>query len=158
METMTFQVVSKDEFQAIGLELTGPYSLLQKIGPLWQTFVSRIEEISARVNPEAMVSMGLTNDRPTDFTYYASIEVEDVSEVPEGMVSITVPAASYAVFTHKGSTDKLGDTINQARRTIKESGYGINHDAYWFELYDKRFNPASEDSELDLYFPISTKI
>ena len=158
METLTFQLVSKDEFHAIGIELTGPYSELQQIGPLWQTFVSRIGEIPARINPDAMVSMGLTKDRPTDFTYYASVEVANVSEVPEGMVSLTVPAASYAVFTHKGSTDKLGDTINQARRTIKESGYGINHDAYWFELYDKRYNPTSENSEFDLYFPIAAKI
>ncbi|MBY0122910.1 GyrI-like domain-containing protein [Bacillus sp. S/N-304-OC-R1] len=156
METMTFKLVSKEEFKAVGMELSGPYSALQQIGPLWGAFVSRIEEIHSKVNPEAMESIGLTKDRPTDFTYYSSVEVSKFNEVPEGMVALTIPAATYAVFTHKGSTDKVGDTIIHARKTIVESGYSIKKDAFWFELYDKRYNPNSDQSEFDLYFPILT--
>ncbi|MHC0038888.1 GyrI-like domain-containing protein [Pseudoneobacillus sp. C159] len=147
-----FQLVSKEEFKVVGMELSGPYSELSQIGPLWGKFVSRIPEISAIVNPQ--VSIGLTNDRPSDFTYYTAVEVSETTNVPAGMMVLTIPAATYAVFTHKGLTENLGETINNARKTIVESGYTIDHTAFWFERYDKRYNPTSAQSEFDLYFPI----
>ncbi|WP_279237185.1 hypothetical protein [Alkaliphilus pronyensis] len=37
---------------------------------------------------------------------------------------------------------------------VAETGYGPVK-SYDFEYYDKRFNPGDEESELDIYTPIS---
>lgn len=150
---LDFKIVTKKEYKAIGLELSGPYSELQKMPMLWENFVKKIPEIPHPVNPELQVSLGITNDRPDDFTYYAAIEVSEF-EIPEGMKGITVPEQTYAVFTHKGPASRIGETINGARTTLLSEGYKLDPNAFWFEYYDKRHNPLSEDSELDLYFTI----
>ncbi|MFD2445432.1 hypothetical protein ACFSO7_15815 [Bacillus sp. CGMCC 1.16607] len=50
---MEFTIIEKQEFKTVGIELSGPYSDLYKIGPLWGTFVEKIAEISSPVHPEA---------------------------------------------------------------------------------------------------------
>lgn len=160
METehvLEFKLIKKEAFKIVGLELTGPYSLLNQIGPLWKAFTSRLSEISSLHHPELKETLGITDDRPNDFTYYSAVEVTDFSNVPEGMSTLTLPAKTYAVFTHRGTLDRLGETINQARVTINNSDLVMDTEAFWFEHYDQRFNPASPESELDLYFPILNK-
>ena len=59
-----------------------------------------------------------------------------------------------AVFSHKGSPNNLNLTYEYIIGTwLPNSGYEpvMSPD---FELYDQRFNPESEDSEMFIFIPI----
>ena len=94
-------------------------------------------------------------DDDTEFDYLAGVPVSNVDKLPEGMEVHTIPPALYAVFTHKGPLSTLGDTYQQIFGTWLE-GYRLAP-ADQIEWYDERFDPASEDSELDIYIPVLSR-
>ena len=65
------------------------------------------------------------------------------------------PTQKYAVFTHKGSVDKILETYQAIYAVWQpKSGYELIK-APDFEYYDERFDPDNpEASELDIYIPI----
>lgn len=93
-------------------------------------------------------------DNPKDFKYLAGIEVTDNNNMPVGMEVWDVPHKKYAVFTHIGSVDTLGDTYKAIySKWLPESGYELVF-TYDFELYDKDFDPGSAQSKMYVYIPI----
>jgi AraC family transcriptional regulator len=75
------------------------------------------------------------------------------------MEALTVPAGTYAVFTHYGPL--FGENgLNTSYEYIyghwlPQSGYELSG-APELELYDERFDPnGSPQSEMDLYVPIN---
>jgi AraC family transcriptional regulator len=63
-----------------------------------------------------------------------------------------IPAATYAVFTHRGSLDKLQDTYGMIF-TDGLKGYEMA-DVDEIEWYGKKFKYGQPDSEMDIYIPI----
>lgn len=82
------------------------------------------------------------SDRSGDYTYVLGMRVKEGSTAPPGMVSWTVPAGRYAVFTTpRGSvTHVIGDTW---RQIWDEEDQSRLHRAYKtdFEVYDERASP-----------------
>lgn len=131
------------------------------IPQLWDRFVNRIEEINGRVGRD---TFGLCSDLPSEvershdaeFFYMACAEVESLDDIPDGMIGRVVPAATFAVFTHVGPLDRLGRTMDYIYGSwLPDSGYERPADVPDLELYDERFDPSSEQSEMDIYVPIS---
>lgn len=153
--TMEPKIIQKEEFHVIGMEYYGD-NKNGEIPAMWGEFINRIQEIPNRVN---LNTYGVCSpiEKMTDeskFFYIAGVEVTCIDQIPEGMVAKTVPAAQYAVFTHKGSPDKLGQTYEYIMGTwLPNSGYKpmMSPD---FEFYDHRFKPDSENSEMFIYYPI----
>lgn len=154
--TLKPKIVEKSEFKVIGLKYFGANNN-NEIPNLWRKFFERIKEIKNRV--ELKTSLGvceyvsnLTNE--SEFGYIACVEVNSLNEIPKGMVGEIVTSNKYAVFTHRGLSDTLGDTYEYIYSTwLPKSGYELapSHD---FELYDERFDLESENSEIDIYIPI----
>lgn len=67
--------------------------------------MKRIDDLPERPHPDVFICP--FHDRPTDFTYYIGVEVTSDNIVPEGMVTLTIPAKQYSVFTHRGPMKKL---------------------------------------------------
>ena len=87
----------------------------------------------------------------------AARPVDSLDDIPDGMVGRTVPEGSYAVFTHVGRLDTLGRTMNYIYGSwVPNSGYELRPGPD-LELYDDRFDPASETSEMDIYIPVKEK-
>ncbi|WP_165822651.1 AraC family transcriptional regulator [Paenibacillus montanisoli] len=95
------------------------------------------------------------------FVYVAGTEVADPAGLPDGAQAYAVPGGRYAVFTHIGSTELLGETFRyiygewlpasgEALRGLDDAG-GSGFD---FERYDERFREGLADSELDIYVPL----
>jgi len=154
--TLQAKIVERSEFKAVGMRYYGA-NKNNEITELWNKFVNRIREIKNRV--EHKTSLGVCEYVPnltdeSQFGYIACVEVSSLDEVPEGMVGQVVTSNKYAVFTHKGPVDRLGDTYEYIYSTwLPKSGYepAPAHD---FELYDDRFNLGSENSQMDIYIPI----
>jgi AraC family transcriptional regulator len=164
--TMKPKIVTKDEFKIVGLKCSTTLkdnAENRTIPKLWQGFIPRMSEVKNAVNPKESYGICL-NDSTFDlkefsdeeeYEYLAGLEVPDFDNMPEGMITRVIPKQKYAVFTHKGSLDKLSKTYDYIYGTWAAKGEEKIADADDFELYDERFDAQNpENSEMDIYVPI----
>jgi AraC family transcriptional regulator len=153
------KIVTREKEYVIGLGGGFPEEPMEKIKALWDKFLKREDEIK---NVKGAYSLGVCMmEHPQiekhdgdSFIYIAGSPVSSLSEVPPGMVTCEIPASRYAVFTHKGSLNKLPETMKYIFGTWVEKGGYEKKNAPDFELYDERFDPVSDNSEFDIYVPI----
>lgn len=158
--TMEPKVVSLPEFKVVGMRKVVTLKTNYLISKLWEEFLPRIPEIKNIAR--AGLSYGICeyidlakSDENTLYGELVSMEVNSFDFIPEGMVSKVIPAAKYAVFTHKGKIENLQKTYDYIYKTwLPNSGMELApHDD--FELYDYRFKGASDpNSEFDIYTPV----
>lgn len=133
------------------------------IPQLWDTFINRIGEVRARANRDTLgVCMGLPESferrHDAELFYLAGAEVDSTDEVPDGMTVRTIPAGEFAVFTHVGPIDRLGETIGGIYgEWLPASGYQRRDDLPDVELYDERFDGMSPTSELEIHVPVARR-
>ncbi len=130
-----------------------------EIGALWDVFLDeRAMDVQGRI--EAGVNLGVCGDARDDgtFRYVAGCQVEAEAAVPDGMIALEVPAATYVVVTQRGplSDEEHGlDAVNVYiyREWLPQSGYqrAATPDLEW---YGERFHFGQEDSEMEVYIPI----
>ncbi|MDD4156832.1 MAG: AraC family transcriptional regulator [Candidatus Cloacimonetes bacterium] len=150
------QIIEKPEFKVIGLKCTT--TMADNIIPrLWDDFNKRCCEVKNGfdlwIGVCPYVEMTDMNNE-TPFDYIAGRAVNNFNDIPKDMVTWTVPASKYAIFTHKGSLENLNQTYKYIFCVwAKESEYEISN-ADQLEIYDERFKFGQEDSEFDIYIPI----
>lgn len=151
------RIVEKESFTLIGMIYFGE-NQKGEVGQLWGEFNPRACRIPHRL-PGTAYGFCFTDDRANpNFWYLAGVPVEQIGEIPAEMVAKTVPAQTYAVFTHRGPVSSLGDTYSEAYRNwLPTSGYELAAH-FDFELYDERFEgPEDANSETDVYIPVRLK-
>jgi len=101
------------------------------------------------------VSYGVMSFDGSTLEYAAAVPVNGVSRVPAGMVSITVPAGTYAVFSYPLSAlgKGFGEIHNQL---IPQSSYRQG-DGPFFERYDEKFDPRNPQSAVGIWIPVRPK-
>ena len=155
--TMEPRILQMDMFKIVGMKYYGE-NKNNEIGRLWDLFNPRVSEIKnqqgSNVRYGICYPIGDSAEKG-EFEYIALIEVSDLNEIPEGMVGRTIQTQTYAVFTHKGSLEKIAETYKYIYGTWHpKSGYELLKTPD-FEYYDERFDPdTEEDSEFDIYIPI----
>jgi AraC family transcriptional regulator len=150
---MTARIVELPAFTVVGMEYSGNAGD-KGFGELWQRFIPREGEIVGKCEPQ--VSYGLCSLLESGTLHYvAGFRVEPGLAVPEGMLQFEVPAQKYAVFTHKGTAQSIGDSFQAIYSgRLAELGLGPRHGVS-FERYDERFiAPDDPASEVDLYIPV----
>lgn len=94
---------------------------------------------------------------PDELEYLASINVDPGVKAKSPLELWSIPAGTYACFTHHGPLNKLSETIDYAFGTwLPRSSYvptgGPNLDRQ-----DERFGFGGKDSEFDFLVPVSPK-
>ncbi len=154
------RIINLPTFTVVGLPFTGfitsaPYeggNENNEIGKVWDQFNVRCGEIKNYCGPVVGLCFGMPNDREP--WYIAGAGVSKVEDLPDGMMSITVPAQKYAVFPCTVGT------IGATYRTITEEWQprtGHEHaEAPDFELYDEEPSPNEppQEMKLSIYWPI----
>jgi predicted transcriptional regulator YdeE/DNA-binding transcriptional MerR regulator len=149
------KIITKPTFKAIGLSYVGKNEN-NEIPQMWGTFNQRSAEIPWRGG----CAYGLCFADPEgategEFEYVAAFEVPNDEKIPEGMIYREVPEYKYAVFTHHGKLDNLGETYEFIYNTwLPQSGLEVHPDKFDMEVYDERFIPDSDDSAFDIYVAI----
>lgn len=157
--TMEPKIVTRPQEYAIGLGNGFPYDSLWTIHDLWDEFLKRKHEIKNIIPSHALgICMiehpKIQKNNDQTFVYMAAVPVSSIADIPEGMVSYEIPAARYAVFTHKGPLSELPHTMNYIWGTWVPKCEFIRKDAPDLELYDARFDCDSDNSEFDICVPI----
>ncbi|HEV3343913.1 MAG TPA: GyrI-like domain-containing protein, partial [Pirellulales bacterium] len=125
-QVLTPQVVQKPGLTLVGLETPFIHSLspdatnFKVIGPLWERFLDQATRVPRRIG-EAMYGIIWARPEPErahphELQYLAGVAVSGATEMPEGMVSRTVPAGLFAVFTHRGPIKTIADTMHEIYR------------------------------------------
>ncbi|HHS50365.1 MAG TPA: AraC family transcriptional regulator, partial [candidate division Zixibacteria bacterium] len=142
------------------LSYGGP-DVMEKIPMLWAGLMERREEIEAIDN--AGTAYGITimahdTESHEDFQYVAGYKVLETENVPEDMAIVRIDAGKYAVFTHHGLLATIGQTIGYIYGVwAQTNGEYELRDAPQFEWYGEKFNPMGEDSQMEIYIPVSEK-
>lgn len=146
------KIVTHSSFEVIGMQIrTTPMS--PEIPALWPRFMDRLPEVEPVLEPE--VSYGVMEMLPGEVTglnYLAAVSVPSAAHVPDGMISMTIPAGQYAVFDFP-----LSDT-GSAFGFIFETwlpSLGLSQpESPYFERYNENFNPADPASRVEVHIPI----
>ena len=158
--SLTPEIVTQERMQLVGVK-TEFYSvdseknnMADKLPLLWDEFVPRMEEVKHKVSNLAYGVIQQTKEKTDLLEYYAVVEVSDVSDIPEGMVSIEIPASTYAKFTHKGNVASINNTVNYIYsswliQSDKRHTYGAD-----LEIYGKEYIPDSDESVIYYSIPI----
>lgn len=148
--------ITKPAFKAVGMSYVGKNEG-GEIPQMWGVFNQRGGEIPAVENSDAfgLCFSNIEGAAEGEFEYVAAFEVKDDQNIPEGMVYRQVPEYKYAVFTHHGKLDKLGETYEYIYNTwLPQSGLEIHPSKYDMEVYDERFIVGSDDSAFDIYLAL----
>lgn len=121
---------------------------------LWQDFAPRIDSVSNRVGDLVFGCILCDDGKEAQCRYLACVEVASVAEMPKGMVSRELSAGKHAVFTHKGSMSRIDRTLDYVYGSwLPRSGHRLRS-APEIEIYGKKFDPESPDSEMEFCLPI----
>jgi AraC family transcriptional regulator len=144
------KIVSRPAFTVVGVLYRGKNEH-GEVPQMWDhQLLPRVQEIPHQVTPHLAYGVMDHYDPQTgEFDYLAGFGVERVTELPEGMVSWTVPAQTYAIFSCTLPT--VMDGIRAAYGWLKESG-AQRAAGPEFEFYDEHFQGG--DSALYIYLPI----
>lgn len=135
---------------------------IPSIREAWGEFEKRYKEIPNAVNPDACYGF---EDYSRDFDmnkggfpkyyYFASLEVTSVENLPEGAKSKQVPAADYAVFTHRGSISALPKVFGEIYgKWMPTSGYKMDPSVSAdFEYYPESVKDH-ENAWVEIWVPI----
>ena len=90
------------------------------------------------------------------YTYMAAVAVDDAACLGPGWVTMTVPAAQYARFVHKGRAQDLYLTLDYVWHTwLPKSGYSLARSLV-IECYSRGFANANVDGgERAIWVPIA---
>jgi predicted transcriptional regulator YdeE/DNA-binding transcriptional MerR regulator len=156
-KTMQPKIISRPAFKAVGLSYVGKNEH-GEIGQMWGRFNQVCQPIKSINDKEAFglcFSRTEVITRPGEFEYVACFEVADDKDVPSGMVFRQVPAHRYAVFTHHGKLDTLGQTYQYIYNTgLAQAGLKLHPDMFDMEVYGKDFCLGSDASRFYIYVAI----
>jgi AraC family transcriptional regulator len=134
----------------------------QQIAALWDDFLSHKNK---NENLRTAQTVGICfpepkyleqQPEPDDTWFYmAAVIMKDDVDIPDGLIEHIIPASKYAIFTHKGSFEKLHETYKFISVDwIQQVDYEfyLHEEIEW---YDERFKPENpENSEYDILVPI----
>lgn len=153
------QIITVKKFHLIGMKTSLTFYNNSPVA-LWQQFMPRKKEIQ-NIYEDELYSVQIysksyfENFNPeTTFTILASTRVNSESlKVPDGMEHFIVPEGLYAKFTLIGmDIQGLMNTI--LIEWLPKSGFQIANRPH-FQLMDKRYKHNQDDSEEDVYIPIT---
>jgi AraC family transcriptional regulator len=160
-ETMQPTLVHRPAFHVIGMAGRFTPATTSRIPELWERFARGPMDTVPHRRGHHTLGVCVDADPATieeaGFTYVAAVEVDRLDHVPPGMIAMTVPANTYAVFTHSGHISRLPDTVKQVwGRWVPSSPYA-HVPAPDFEWYDERWDPTTGEGEIDLYVPVAER-
>jgi AraC family transcriptional regulator len=129
-------------------------NMARKLPALWRQFLDRLDEVPHTVGPTGYGVIRQTPAQTDELDYFAVVEVARVGPVPKGMVHLTLPAARYARFAHRGLVANLDRTVNYIYATwLGRAGLRHTYGAD-LEIYGPEYVPDAEQSVISYAIPV----
>lgn len=129
-------------------------NLAKKLPRLWQQMLDRLPEVPNVIGGTGYGLIRQTPAQTDELDYFAVFELATPGPLPAGMVQITLPAAQYAKFTHRGLPMSLDRTVNYIYSSwLATSGFRHTY-APDLEIYGPEYIPNSEQSVIHYAIPV----
>jgi AraC family transcriptional regulator len=153
MKMLEPQIIYKASFRVVGIPLEGE-AIDNDLESAWEKLADRYSEIP-HADPDQ--GFGVHTFSSAGHRYLAGLAVAKDGCLPDGMAELGIDPHAYAVFTHRGDTAALPETITAIFDVwLPESGYKPV-DEFYFEYYDDHFQPGSPNSILFIFVPVIGK-
>lgn len=145
------EIAETGELHMVGIPVT---ALFQHQGPnpaieaAKQQFLARKHEIAGQLHPDRYVCPHFASE--VMFTYWFCMEVEELRDIPDGMLGFTIPAHRYV----KGRSAQ--DPYELLHGYLREHGLRNHPKALAMEIY--RFDNPQWPAEVDVYIPIAEEV
>lgn len=144
----------KTQFYSVDSEKN---NIAEKLPPLWDDFLSRIGEIESAIMGVCYGVVQQTKDKTDHLEYVAAVAVSKLATLPQKMVSLEIPATTYAKFTHKGEVKNINNTVNYIYSSwLLQSGMRHTYGAD-LEFYSKDYHPVSDQSIMHYAIPVKAQ-
>jgi AraC family transcriptional regulator len=160
--TLTPRIETIDEKKLVGKRLTMSYADY-RIGELWGSFMPRRKEITNNVSND-FISLVIYKPKhfdhfkPTnEFERWATVEVTDFNQLPQGMESFILSSGLYAVFTYRGMSSEASAFFTHIyNEWLPNSAYQLD-DRPHFEVLGEKYKNNDPTSEEDVWIPIKVR-
>ncbi|MCM3638072.1 GyrI-like domain-containing protein [Sporosarcina luteola] len=127
--TFEYEVVQR-EYELIGQSITAnfPESFPDAAMKVHMEFEKRLHEVVNCKDRNVLISPYMSNDIVA--TYFACVEVDSLTDIPEGMIGLKLPMMKYAKISCSNKTIDQG--YSKLFAWMGENGYKPN-------LYDRSF-------------------
>jgi AraC family transcriptional regulator len=157
-DSMEPRIVRKPAFLAAGMAGRFTPATTSRIPELWERFArGPMFAVPHRCGTHTLgicVDADPATVEQAGFTYVAAVEVDRVDALPDDLTAVTIPASTYAVFTHTGHISRLADTVKQIWGQWLPASRYAHVPTPDFEYYDERWSPETGNGEIDVYVPI----
>lgn len=150
------RIETLQEKKLLGMRLSMSLSS-NKTGELWRSFMMRRQEISNGIGAERY-SMQVYRpghfdqfDPSAEFVKWATVEVTDFDNLPEGMEPFLLAGGLYAVFHHRGTDVGIFRYI--FTEWLPKSAYSLD-DRPHFEVLGEKYRNNDPSSEEEIWIPI----
>ena len=159
---MTPRIMKLEEKKLIGKRLRMSLAA-NRTGELWKSFMSVRKEITNNLttevismqvyDPSHFVDFKLTNE----FEKWATVEVSDFDNVPNGMETFTLMGGLYAVFEYKGSGNDNSIFQYIFGTWLPGSTYKLDSRPH-FEILGEKYKNNDSTSEEEIWIPIKERV
>lgn len=147
------KIIELHEMKLVGIRVVCPDDqYVHEIPKASFQLKERLKEISYVVSPVKLVGAFVVGDYSEEEDgYWVCVEVSEINEVPEGMVSLVVPEQKYAVIRHQGPNVEIRSTYEKLHQWIEENSFERLHRSWHLEIYNEWGSPDISDIDVDLY-------
>jgi AraC family transcriptional regulator len=156
---MTAEITTINEKKLVGKKLIMSYANY-KIGELWRSFMPRRKEITNKLTND-LLSMVIYKSnhfeefRPTnEFERWATVEVEDLVDIPDEMETYVLSGGLYAVFHFIGSSTEINNFYQNILNVWLPNSEFVLDDRPHFEILGGKYKNNDPLSEEDIWVPI----
>jgi AraC family transcriptional regulator len=162
------RIVQKPPLTIVGLEASFIHALspdtnnFKVIPPLWDRLIHRSGEVPGRIGTSTAYGVIYSlpeadRSHPHELQYIAGVQAQLPADPPPGMVLRTIPAGTFAVFLHRGSIQKIGETCREIYREWLPQSAWQHSDIADVEVYDERFDCEGEASEMEYWISVGPR-
>ena len=139
------ELVEKGPIKYVGMQVTAAWDDLAAEMPLaWRTFIGLYDTISARAS-DTFTDVSLRQENET-YTQLVAVEVDQIIDVPDGMVGIELPRQTYIHHRHTGPVDAIAATFGEMIDWAAQEGHTVSA-----LKIDAGYTPGGTETGHDLY-------
>ncbi|WP_025025922.1 GyrI-like domain-containing protein [Caldalkalibacillus mannanilyticus] len=138
------KIIDKEDLRLVGVHLQcenlSEYQIeIPKAQQNLQSLMNKIEHI---ISPTIFYGVHKADADETEDGYWKCVAVERYENIPEGLVTLTIPQGRYSVLLHTGSAKDIHHTYNHLHKQIEEAGLEIEMSRWTIEEYN--FNQPTD--------------
>lgn len=145
-------IVDRPQLLLAGISVTGKNVTEIDIYGLWQIYTKSEPAMNQRIDGfwyELHVGTELGNGI---YSVFIGAEVRGIGNLPVELSLKVIPEGKYAHFAHCLKDGGYGAAFAGVEQWVKQTGTPVKD--FGLQVYDINFNPADQNSVLNIYIPL----